>query len=206
MCALHVKCVKAKGKVRASSSNSWSSPARVHVVLANAASEEAFASVAAGRAVVFARGSVSTNGTQAACAQVACAVHVSVLGRRRVWHKKKDHKAELFNIQQLNVSAPQWNSQCAKRCLCFTNCPADLIRDGVFEPIKTQRHERLRPEWLTQTQQSITDVVLITFEEAITGGSALTQPHCHHSGPINYTACHDTCVRTGKEKKKKKKT
>lgn len=54
------------------------------MVLANAASEEAFASVAAGRAVVFARGSVSTNGTQAACAQVACAVHVSALGRRGV--------------------------------------------------------------------------------------------------------------------------
>lgn len=54
------------------------------MVLANAASEEAFASVAAGRAVVFARGSVPTDGTQAARAQVTRAVHVSALGGRGV--------------------------------------------------------------------------------------------------------------------------
>lgn len=59
-----------------------SSPARVHVVLADAAPEEAFAAIAAGRAVVFARGSVSTYGTQAACPQVARGVHVSALSGR----------------------------------------------------------------------------------------------------------------------------
>ena len=58
-----------------------SSPARVHVVFADAASEEALAAVTAGRPVVFARGSVSTYGTQAARPQVAGGVHVGALSR-----------------------------------------------------------------------------------------------------------------------------
>lgn len=60
------------------------SPARVHVVFADAASEEALAAVAAGRPVVLASGSVSTYGTQAARPQVARGVHVGALGRRGV--------------------------------------------------------------------------------------------------------------------------
>lgn len=56
-----------------------SSPARVHVVLADAAPEEALAAVTAGRPVVFARGSVPTDGTQAARPHVACGVHVGAL-------------------------------------------------------------------------------------------------------------------------------
>lgn len=48
-----------------------SSPAGIHVVFADAASEEALAAVAAGRPVVFARGSVSTDGAQTTCPQVA---------------------------------------------------------------------------------------------------------------------------------------
>ncbi len=58
-----------------------SSPARVHVVFADAASEEALAAITAGRPVVFAGGSVSTYGTQAACPQVAGSVHVGALSR-----------------------------------------------------------------------------------------------------------------------------
>lgn len=61
-----------------------SSPARVHVVFADAASEEALAAVAAGGPVVFARGSVSTDGTQAAHPQVSAGVHGGTFSRRRV--------------------------------------------------------------------------------------------------------------------------
>lgn len=49
------------------------------MVFADAASEEALAAVAAGRPVVFASGSVSTDGTQAARPQVARGVHVGAL-------------------------------------------------------------------------------------------------------------------------------
>lgn len=54
-------------------------PARVHVVFADAASEEALAAVTAGGAVVFARGPVSTYSTQAARRQVTDGVHVGTL-------------------------------------------------------------------------------------------------------------------------------
>lgn len=49
------------------------------MIFADAASEEAFAAVTAGRPVVFASGSVSTYGTQAAHPQVAGSVHVGAL-------------------------------------------------------------------------------------------------------------------------------
>lgn len=51
------------------------------MVFADAASEEALAAVTAGRPVVFACGSVSTYGTQAARPQVARGVHVGALSR-----------------------------------------------------------------------------------------------------------------------------
>lgn len=57
------------------------SPAFVRVVVANAPHEEALAAVTAGRPVVFACGSVSTYGTQAARPQVARGVHVGALSR-----------------------------------------------------------------------------------------------------------------------------
>lgn len=57
------------------------SPARVHVVLADAASEEALAAITAGRPVVFSCGSVSTYGTQAAHPHVDPCVHVGALSR-----------------------------------------------------------------------------------------------------------------------------
>lgn len=66
------------------------------MVLANAASEEALASVAAGRAVVFASGSVSTYGAQAAGAQVTRAVHVRALGGRGVCHEKRPQTRAFF--------------------------------------------------------------------------------------------------------------
>lgn len=49
------------------------------MIFADAASEEAFAAITAGRPVVFASGSVSTYGTQAAHPQVAGSVHVGAL-------------------------------------------------------------------------------------------------------------------------------
>lgn len=58
-----------------------SSPAGIHVVFADAASEEALAAVAAGRPVVFASGSVSAYGTQGGRPQVSRGVHVGALGR-----------------------------------------------------------------------------------------------------------------------------
>lgn len=51
------------------------------MVFADAASEETLAAVTAGRPVVFARGSVSTYGTQAAHPEVAHGVHVGALSR-----------------------------------------------------------------------------------------------------------------------------
>lgn len=51
------------------------------MVFANAASKEAFAAVTAGRPVVFACGSVSTYGAEAARPQVAGGVHVGALSR-----------------------------------------------------------------------------------------------------------------------------
>lgn len=44
-------------------------------------------------------------------------------------------KPEASNIfllkNDLNVSAPQYNSKAAKWCFCFTKCQAGLIKDGV---------------------------------------------------------------------------
>lgn len=51
------------------------------MVFADAASEEAFAAVTAGRPVVLASGSVSTYGTQAARREVARGAHVGTLSR-----------------------------------------------------------------------------------------------------------------------------
>lgn len=57
------------------------SPARVHVVFADAASEKALAAVTAGRPIVLSSGSVSTYGTQAARCQLAGSIHVGALSR-----------------------------------------------------------------------------------------------------------------------------
>lgn len=51
------------------------------MVFANAASEEALAAVTAGGPVVFAGGSVSTYGAQAAGPEVAGSIHVGALSR-----------------------------------------------------------------------------------------------------------------------------
>lgn len=57
------------------------SPTVVSVAVANAPPEEALAAVTAGRPVVFACGSVSTYGAEAARPQVAGGIHVGALSR-----------------------------------------------------------------------------------------------------------------------------
>lgn len=68
------------------------SPAGVHVVFTDAASEEALAAITAGRPVVFACRSVPTDGTQAACCQVAGGTHVGALSRRGVYQEEPGTK------------------------------------------------------------------------------------------------------------------
>lgn len=63
-------------------------PARIHVALANAASEEALAPVTAGRSVVLPRGSVPTYGTQTVD-PVVCGIHTCRLWGRTICSKKK---------------------------------------------------------------------------------------------------------------------
>lgn len=62
-------------------------PARVHVALANAASEEALAPVTAGRSVVLPGGSVPAYGTQTAD-PVVCGIHTCRLWGRTLCSKK----------------------------------------------------------------------------------------------------------------------
>lgn len=63
-------------------------PARIHVALADAASEEALAPVTAGRSVVLPGGSVPTYGTQTVD-PVVCGIHTCCLWGRTICSKKK---------------------------------------------------------------------------------------------------------------------
>lgn len=126
----------------------------------------------------------------------------------------KDHKPEPFNIYAMknDISYQSLNTAVkftgCKTVLLFYQLPSwfDSERcERANNWSKSNRHEKLLPEWLTQSQRSLTDVVLITSEQAITEGHPLRQPHRHHSGPINHTASHDKRVCTGIDIFKKKK-
>lgn len=191
------------------------SPARVHVVLADAAPEETFAAVAAGRAVVFACGSVTTYGTQAACPHVARGVHVSALSGRGVWHKKRESRhfirpetRGLWYIslkKWANVLTPRYNSQAAKWCFCFTKRQAGLIKDGVNGQwlIKPSLYENLRgsPAWVAHTKSTEHNWCRLDY---LWGGNhwrqLSSQPHSHQSGSINHALCQDTCYLLEKKK------
>lgn len=62
-------------------------PARIHVALANAASEEALATVTAGCSVVLPCGSVPTYGTQTVDT-VVCSIHTCGLWGRTICSQK----------------------------------------------------------------------------------------------------------------------
>lgn len=59
-------------------------PARVHVVFANAASEETLAAITAGGSIVFSCCPVTTDSTQSPCAQVIGSIQVGTLSWRGV--------------------------------------------------------------------------------------------------------------------------